>query len=237
MRTLGIVAALCGLCACRSHVDAEHIRTWGSMREVMREGKVQGRVQLASVLTSEHVVGIGALAGLRGEIAIVDGVAWVARIDAGKLTCSSGARSEDAATLLAVDDVAAWTEMALDADTSAAEFEALLARLAERSDLRERRAWPFVVEGEFTSVDAHVLNGQCPFAGEVDLDHKPVRRSFERVQGTLVGFFAPNSEGDLVHHGQATHMHLVHSGAEPFVGHVDRADLVAGVRLRIPAAR
>ena len=233
-RAIHAVALVVGLAACRT--SAPDVKSWGSMREVMREGKTQGRVDLASVLDSPGIVGIGALEGLRGEIAILDGTAWVARVDP-RLGCARGARPKDRAALLAISDVDEWSEVELATAASQAEFELQLEQLGRRSDLAKRGAWPFVVEGELLAVETHVLNGQCPFAGAVDVGHEPLRRSFASVHAKLIGFFAPNSGGVLVHHGQVTHSHLLVETPEVYVGHVDSVAFAAGARLRIPAQR
>lgn len=221
--------------ACRS--SAPNVHTWGSMRAVMREGRTEARVRLADVLSSDRLVGVGALAGLAGEIAIVDGVAWIARVDSGQLQCDSDVRMEDHATLLATSDVEHWRELTLPRDVELVELEQFLAREARGTELERAPAWPFVVEGELANVATHVLNGACPFAAEVDAEHQPLRRSFESVDGILVGFFAPSAGGELVHHGQTTHVHLVVSRPAPYVGHVDHVALRAGARVRVPDVR
>lgn len=232
MRPVVCTVVLLAAAACA--VGATRVESWGTMREVMRDGRTEGRVALGDVLGSPGLVGVGALAGLTGEIAIVDGVAWVARLEPG-LSCGRGARPGDRATLLAVADVADWTETTIGRDLSAAEFEALLAERAAAPALATRDVWPFVVEGELLDVQSHVLNGECPTAGAVDPAHAPVRRSFARVTGRLVGFYAPEAAGVLVHHGEATHTHLIVERPEPYVAHVERAGIGAGARLRVPA--
>ena len=221
--------------ACRSPGWNGSVSAWGSMRAVMLGGETQGRVALDEAVRSRGCVGLGALEGLQGEIAVVDGVAWVARVEGGRPVSARGARTGDRATLLALADVRAWRAVAIESDVAPDELDALLASEAERFGLADRDPWPFVIEGELADVETHVLNGQCPFAGSVDPDHEPFRRSFVRVRGRLVGFYAPRAAGELVHHGQATHAHLVVEEPEPYVGHVDSAAILAGSRLLLPA--
>lgn len=174
MRATIVVGVLFAAGACAT--GSTRVESWGTMREVMRDGRTEARVALRDVLGPPGLVGVGALAGLTGEIAIVDGVAWVARLEP-ELRCGRGARPDDRATLLAVADVPEWTTTTIDRDLSAMEFEALLAERAAAPVLAARDVWPFVVEGELLDVASHVLNGECPFAGAVDPAHEPVRRS------------------------------------------------------------
>jgi alpha-acetolactate decarboxylase len=204
------------------------------MREVMAEGATQARVSLVDSTRAPGTVGIGALAGLTGEIAIVDGQSWIARVDGDSLRCERGAKATDSATLLAIARVPRWWTIPIDQDVAATDLDALLARTARERGLGQR-AWPFMIEGELVGVEAHVLRGKCPFAGPVDAQHEPIRRSFERVRGRLVGFYAPDSAGELVHHGQASHVHVIVEQPALFIGHVDAAGVSAGAFLRVPA--
>jgi alpha-acetolactate decarboxylase len=222
--------------ACGTSTWNGRVETWGTMREVMRDGKTDARVSLGDVTSSSGAIGIGALEGLTGEIALVDGTWWIARVDGDRLECSKGVRRGDSATLLAVADVPRWWTVPIDHDVAAADFDALLARTARDMGLWQP-AWPFVVEGELVGVEAHVLRGECPFAGEVSAEHEPIRRSFANVRGRLVGFHAPGSGGELVHHGQASHVHVILEQPEPFVGHVDAVGVAAGALLLVPAQR
>jgi acetolactate decarboxylase len=113
----------------------------GSMREVMREGRTGARISLDAAARSSRTVAVGALAGLDGEIAIVDGEAWVARDVGGRIVTEIALDSGLAATLLASSDVPSWrrgeVERAID------DLDAFLAEVAASRGLAGHRAWPF----------------------------------------------------------------------------------------------
>ncbi len=50
------------------------------MREVMRDGHTEPRIRLAEVVARPNAHAVGALSGLSGEVTIVDGDVWVARV-------------------------------------------------------------------------------------------------------------------------------------------------------------
>jgi hypothetical protein len=227
-------AVLLSLRACSAPGWDGRVESWGTMSAVMRDGQTQARVSVLDVTRSPGTVGIGALAGLQGEIAVVDGVTWIARVDGDHIECSRGTRSGDSATLLAISEVRRWKTIAIDRDLAAADLDAFLVQ-AQRDLGLGQRPWPFVIEGDLFDVQAHVLNGQCPFAGPVDPEHEPIRRSFAQVHARLVGFYAPNAVGELVHHGQSTHVHVIVEEPEAFVGHVDTAGVRGGAWLLVPA--
>ncbi len=231
------VSLTLALGACSTPGGDGDIASWGSMREVMREGRSEARVTLVEALRSPSTVGIGAMAGLRGEVAIVDGVVWVGRVDGAELECARDARPGDAATLLITAEVPVWRALMLDHDIAASALDELLASIAEQAGFPRSQAWPCVIQGELFDLEAHVLRGQCPFAGTVDAEHEPIRRSLAAARGRLVGFYAPEAAGELVHHGQASHLHVVVEQPALFVGHVDAVGVRAGALIWIPATR
>jgi hypothetical protein len=230
---LPLAAIALWLAACGSARWDGRVASWGTMREVMRDGRTEGRVALDAVIRPASV-GLGALEGLSGEIAVLGGEAWVARVVDGRLECARGTRAGERATLLALGEVDVWDEVRIERDLAPEELVELLASLEAEGRTPAGAPWPFVVEGGLVGVEAHVLNGACPFAGEVEPGHEPLRRSLDRAAGKLVGFHAPGSAGVLVHHGQAIHAHVLLETPEVYVGHVDRAGVLAGARVLVP---
>jgi hypothetical protein len=98
---------------------------------------------------------------------------------------------------------------------------------------------PFVVEGALHELELHVLNGACPFraAQGNDAGRAPLRRSFDRASGTLVGFVTDEPPGVLTHHGSRTHVHVLVESPERISAHVDRVTVAAGSVIRVPAGR
>lgn len=230
-----LLVSLLGLAAtsCRAS-PSEPTRSWGSMREVMSEGQTQGRVSLSEVLDSDDLVGLGALEGLRGEIAILDGVAWIARVEDGELRCAAETAPTDQATLLIVTSVSAWTTLVLGDDVAPQDLDVLLGRVARQLGFEAGSPLPFQIEGELVEVEAHVLNGQCPHSGSVAPGREPLRRSYSAVRGRLIGYYAPDATGTLVHHGQSTHVHVIVEAPQVYVGHVDQVGVRAGAVLSLP---
>src|SRR5262245_56650509 len=52
------------------------VRTWGDLGAIMHEGKMDPLVTVAR-LVGPHVYAVGALAGLRGDVTILDGTPWI----------------------------------------------------------------------------------------------------------------------------------------------------------------
>lgn len=221
------------ICACASSGWDAPVETHGTMREVMREGRTEGRVDLEDAV-GRRSYGLGALAGLQGEIAVLDGEVWIGRPRGASIESGTDEPGPEQATLLALTEVRAWSEHVLERDLGPAELEARLAELGAAVGLGVGRPWPFVLEGDFLALEAHVLNGACPYAGTLAPGQEPLRRSFALARGRAIGFHAPGEGGRLVHHGETLHTHVVLERPERFVAHVDRTGLAAGGRIRIP---
>lgn len=223
------------LAGCASGRWDGRVRQWGTLREVLREGHVEGKAQIAEVACGPGATGIGALADLAGEVTVIEGETWVARPSTGTPpTVARTRNATDQAAFLVLATVPSWTETRIDAATHWDDLEALIASRADGGGLSGAETIPFVIEGDFDGLEAHVLNGACPFAADPAKRGEPVRFSRERTHGRLVGFFTTLPPGTLTHHGTRMHVHVVLDGSEGTSGHVDRADLQAGSMLRLP---
>lgn len=225
--------ALCCGCATEPSWDGE-IRQWGAMRRVLGEGRTEGRVPLRSFAGAKGTYAVGALAGLRGEVTIVDGQVWVARAVGTESSCRLLGAGDTEATLLVAAQVPRWTMHPVDADVPADEVDAFVRTTAARAGLDVSRPFPFVLKGGLQAVDAHVVNGMCPMRAEPTSEHAPVRIRLESVEGTLVGIHAVGQQGVLTHHGTTTHVHVLVEGDRARMGHVESVGLAAGAKLLLP---
>ena len=227
------------LAGCGSSAPNVRIRHWGTLREVLRDGRTQGRAKLTSPVVGSNTYGVGAVTGLRGEITIIDGVVWVSRADSsGALVCRSDVASSHSATFLATAEVTDWREFVLDEDLTPDRFEETIAAFGKTAGLDAETGFPFVVEGAFSPIDLHVINGRCPLAsdsaGEEDATSDPIRIARGTAIGTLVGFYAEGSGGVLTHHGAHTHVHVLIPRDPQTAGHVDAVGIQRGGRVRLP---
>ncbi|MCO6436743.1 MAG: acetolactate decarboxylase [Phycisphaerae bacterium] len=243
MRLAGLLISAMGVWAttgCASH--APQVRQYGRMHDVLSKGAAgaTARVALADELGEADACGVGALAGLDGEITIVDGKAWIARPTAGGLRVDGPETSStEKAALLTVARVPAWTDVRIDEGLGGETLEKFIAKAARSEGLGEKGPLPFVIEGEATDLQTHVINGECPMRPGVRLtaDHQPWRfQSSSPVKVTLVGFYAADSVGNLTHPGTAIHAHAIFDAdGKTVTAHVERVELNPGATLRLPA--
>jgi len=211
------------------------VERWGTLREVLRLGQTEARVAV-SELEKPGLYGLGAMEGLSGELVILDGQAWVARPDEAGGTTTRPATPSDRATFAVASVVESWTEHPLTGDLSGADLEQEVLRLAREQGFDAGTTFPFLVEGKFRELEAHVLAGACPFASEEPLpeDEAPRRIRKKRSRGVLVGFHSGEPAGVISHHDSALHVHVLLDGRQRVAAHLDSADVKAGAILKLP---
>ncbi len=239
---LSVLSTL-GLVGCqiqRPRVSTELVR-YGGMHETIGQKQHQGRVGLAEIVSRPHFYGVGALEGLRGEITIQDSAAIVTGLAPdGRLQPLTPADLQ--ATLLVGQSIGEWTNVTLTEAVSHVEFDEIIATTAARIGINTAVPFMFVVDGEFTDVRLHVINGACPVHARMknltlDKDERPYELEAERLTGTLVGVYASDAVGKLTHPATSTHVHLVYEDRETgqiVTGHLERGGLAAGAAVRLP---
>jgi hypothetical protein len=221
----------------RDRTGVGTIEHYGEMMAVMREGQTQARVALAKC-AGPHAFAVGAMEGLDGEITVIDGAAWVSRVRNGTfVTSGPEVVSTDQATLLIATRVNQWQTTRLDEATGGADLEAAIERVAAARGLDTSRALPFMIEGEATSLDMHVINGFCPSSGDAAAaGREPWRPTLaEPTHVVVVGFLARDSAGVITHHGTSIHAHaLLTVDGQRVTGHIDSMTIASGAVIRVP---
>ncbi len=215
------------LASCTATPPAPSPRAYGTMREVLRMGQHQGRVTIAET-TGPQTVGVGALAGLQGEVTILDGRALVAE-RRGEAAATRPAREGEQAALLVAAEVAAWVASDLKPCADYADLEAQVRTALLDRGFDPSAPTPIKVVGRAPRLQMHVIAGACPIA--TPDGPSPWRFDGPAEQVTLVGFYVEDAAGTLTHHTHQSHLHAV---SERGAGHLDDVCLQAA-RLYLPA--
>jgi hypothetical protein len=216
------------------------VRTWGSLHEALGEGRTDERVDALAV-ARRGTYGVGAVAGLGGEITLLDGEVIVTRADdAGRPTSTcipvgGGGHGPVPAAMLFVTHAAIWYPVIVEEDIGAEDLAATIRDLARRHRIATDEPFAFQVVGALTGIEYHVMRGACPvrarlFGEALAPERRPFQASAETLLGELVGVYGEGQGGRLTHHGEDLHMHVVFEGAagERHTAHVERAGVAAG---------
>jgi hypothetical protein len=221
------------------------VQQYGKMHDILGGGaaKAAPLVSLSEVLDRPGACGVGALAGLAGEVTIIDGDAWVSQVDGDGLRVEGPLDDASAhqAAMLTVAHVDEWQSVSVPEALAGDELEAFIGRSAGNAGLDATRPFPFVIEGAATDLQLHVICGACPMkpGGRIGDDEAPWRRGFDGpTQTRIVGFYAPDSVGNLTHPGTAIHAHaLLTLDGRLITGHVERLGMDTNAVLKIPVVR
>lgn len=219
----------------------------GNFQRMMHTGNTTGQVALAALPQQSGTWGVGATAGLKGEIVQIDG----------RLLVSPGTDEQgrvrqpqhgEEAVLFASGRVQAWQDVPVPRDLDAAAFEAFVQERAAMLGLTPDQPFVFRVEGRFPHLLWHVVTGEKGPGGghgahgahgahqaghankrsDMRLFHQPGAR------GQLIGVYSGAAlEGAVSHPGERFHIHYADSGAT-VSGHVDRYSVAAGSVLKLP---
>lgn len=217
---------------------------YGTMHEAIGQKQDQGRVRFSELIKRPHFYGVAALAGLQGEATIWDGNVTVTTVDEhGHLLASKGVSSEQQATMLVGAYVPSWTQHEETKPVTADALDAFIESTAKQAGVNLEKPFLFTIEGDFSDVDLHVINGACPVHArmkkiELSEEQKPFEAQMSEISGKVVGIFAKDAVGKLTHPATSTHLHLLYTDPETgkrVTGHLEKIGLQKGAMLRLPA--
>jgi alpha-acetolactate decarboxylase len=217
-----------------------NVLAFGNFKRMIHSGETQGVVKLREISTSPGSYGLGALAGLRGEILLWDGKLFVSR---GLLANGAvePAAPMDEAVFFVEARVEAWDEVSIPDDMPQVQFESFVLQTAARRGLSSDRPFPFTVRGNFHRVLWHVVTGAATGnhggqAGRTHSQGHANNRVFDQanVTGFLLGFYSGSAlEGVISHPGERFHIHYADAGFS-VSGHVDDYRIARGAVLLLP---
>lgn len=253
MRTIALIGPLLLLTAGLSiaqHKDVQPpvahdgLEVYGSFRRLAHTGDTAGKVALGAIRAEPGVWGVGALAGLKGELAVADGRVLVSRgSDLNGRTEPPG--PSDMATLYAGAKVSAWKAVTLPNEMDRQEFERFLEASAKKLGAAQDAPLIFRVEGVFPKLIWHVVRGRPSHAGAVTAhggqhaNPHAAMNVFEEPgnRGQLIGIYSGEAlEGVVSHPGERLHLHFA-DGSLSRSGHVDDYSVAAGAILYLSHGR
>lgn len=251
MGCLAIVAATAALASSLPFNFVHH----GHFQRMMHTGDTGGKVALAALPQSPGSWGVGATAGLKGEIVQLDGKVLVSQGTDPGGSVQAPLPGEQAA-LFAGASVSSWADVRVPSDMDQAQFEAFVAQQAQARGITMDQPFVFRVEGRFPRMRWHVVTGEPAPAGQpagnkhgahgAPAAHAGPGAGHANKLSGMKEFHQPGSTGQLVgiysgaelegvvsHPGERFHVHFVDS-AVLVSGHVDAYAVGAGAVLKLP---
>lgn len=216
-----------------------NLRHYGNFKKMVHMKKVDGVVDLNTVLADPHVYAVGALKGGKGEITVIDSEVWLAYGKDGLGRIQRRIPEGEQAALLVTAQVKNWKEIVVPKRMSESELHDFILEQAERYGLNTNKPFPFLIEGPFQDVRWHVINGPNPELSEHFKGHggEPpfiqLKENIERTSGIIIGFYSADIKGVFTHPGESWHMHILIRDKEK-AGHVDEVVVGKGAVLKLP---
>jgi alpha-acetolactate decarboxylase len=214
-----------------------NISVYGNFQRMFHAGDVSGKITLASIPFFASTYGVGALAGLQGEILVWDGSVLVTP---GESVSGSTQppRTDDQAALLITAQVKEWESVQVPGDMTPAELERFLIDAASSRGIDIKKPFPFLVKGEITDYSWHVVTGAAKRhgSGATHQQGHASNRIFSgaETKGKLVGFYsAEEFEGVISHLGERLHIHFTDEEIK-ISGHLDTFGIRKGAILLLP---
>lgn len=214
-----------------------NVTVFGSFKRMVHTGDATGKIALTSVPLSAGTYGVGALAGLTGEILI-----WNGKILVTDGKSISGATRppgmNDQATLLVFAQIDRRNETQVDRDMTQGEFEQFVINTAQSKGIDIDKPFPYIVMGEIADYGWHVITGkrQRHSSSTQHGQGHATSRTFsgKKAEGKLVGFYsAKEKEGVITHPGERFHVHYADKDLKTS-GHLDHFGIAKGTILILP---
>ena len=215
------------------------VQAWGNFKQMAHTGNTAGVVKVSELGSAKGSYGIGAVAGMRGELLLWDGKMLVSRGHSPKGE-TSPAVDKDEAVLFVRAQVNAWQEMPVGKDMTQQEFESFVVSSAKKAGLDADKAFPFALRTSGMNLVWHVVTGAPSGgahhgSGTHQQGHANSRVFKEAAAaGTLLGFYtAAALEGIASHPGERFHVHYANADFS-VSGHVDEYRVPRGSVLLLP---
>ncbi len=191
----------------------------GSMKEVYQDNAA-AKVNLSELQSTEHLYALGPLSKLRGEIMIIDSLPFESRISGGRVQIKSD--WNESAAFLIWSSVPKWRKMRVpSAVLDMRLFESWLSSMVGFEDAPLRGQFPFLLKGNFDSLEWHLANQTedgAPLSAEKHNEQMFHGKS-KNLHAEIVGFYSPDHEGLFIPQGRSTHMHV--KSGDDLMAHVD----------------
>src|SRR5262249_5491551 len=132
------------------------VRWAGSLKQVMLKGDLTGTIDLQALTKLKNVYAAGALAGLDGEVTILDSAMSIARVQNGQVVVSQLGQGK--ACVLVYAQVQVWRELLLpETARSLGHLEEFVVEAASKQGIDVTRPFPFLVRGTVAEAKYHVV--------------------------------------------------------------------------------
>ncbi len=223
------------ICGCKesNHSLNYEVKHSGALRAIM-SGNLDATVKLDTLSSMSNLYALGAFENLEGELQILNGKPYNSMVKDSLVVIDSS--FDRKAALLVYAQIPVWTEITIPVSVKTkVALEEFIQVSAMNNGLDMGKPFPFLVEGEISSLDWHVIDWP---KGDTSHTHEKHRNS--GLNGTIkdrevevIGFFSLHHKAVFTHHTTNMHMHFK-TKDDLLAGHVDNLQLGNDTKLKLP---
>lgn len=213
-------------------VQVPEVKVSGAMKNVMMKGDLSAHANM-DTMNKVHLYGLGPVAGLKGEIMVLDGKVFSTSKDGNKLLNQQNKVSN--AAFLVYSNVEKWKSFSINTTiNNYAELEKLVENTAKANGYDTEVPFAFKVEAVPQKISYHVIDWKEGTKHTME-NHKQFAYSgqFENTGITLLGFYSTHHQSIYTHHTTFMHVHLLDNKTKT-VGHLDEILLTGTVIIYLP---
>jgi acetolactate decarboxylase len=206
----------------------------GSMSQMGQNG-FSPSIGIDSLLTKEHLYGLGPYGKMQGELTILNGEPLIAFADEkGILTVSTDKQAK--APFFVYAYVKEWKtfeiEMKAESDT---EIQEALESLAIAQGYDITIPFPFRILGEFDGLTIHVVAPRSPDVPGYKEGASSYKFNYAAIAGEIFGFYSQSGQGIYTHKDSFVHLHFS-TKDQSKMGHIDAISIKPKkVKILLPA--
>lgn len=220
---LGLLIYSCGKDNEQEPSPSKGVQAVSAMKNVMMKGDLSGKVDIDTLQKNKHLLGLGPIAQMKGEITLLNGK-----------TYSSSFNEKDSSIVTSIDtEVSApFFVYSYEKDLEPMEVPQKVKNIDHlenwiTNNIKEKsRPFAFTVDTSIKEARIHIQN--LPDSVEVnspkDAHIGQYKTNLANKDVKLVGFYSDEHHGIFTHHGTNLHIHLVDT-KDNMTAHLDAIEM------------
>lgn len=213
-------------------VQVPEVKVAGAMKNIMMKGDLSAHINL-DTLDKPNLYALGPVAGLKGEIIVLEGKVYTTSVDGKKL--KNAENEVSGAAMLVYSHVLKWKANTVEVTiNSYAELESLVEKTAAANGFDTDKPFPFKLVTTSQRVTYHIIDWKEGVEHTMD-NHKQFAYAGHIANSpvTMLGFYSKHHQSIFTHHTTFMHVHVLDDKVKT-VGHLDESEIKGLLTIYLP---
>jgi alpha-acetolactate decarboxylase len=225
------------ICVFFGFIYAETFQSYGHFKNMIMSKNLEGRVALEPLnLDTKGTYAVGAFANAAGEITVFDGEFFMSYGKTGLKKVFKTIKKDEKSMLLATMRPKEFYDGGIiDEEMIDVFFYDELEIRASKTKIDMTKPFMFILEGEFSEVTWHIINGKNtdkPIPGKKFKMMKKIFSKHDSIKGKVIGFYHKGPQGIFTHPGENYHGHFISQDGSQ-AGHIDTFSVTEGMKIKL----